>query len=73
MVGYRHKRSNVIYSNGNFEITKRELILSIALVCVMLIIGFIIHNSISNAILTEHQKYNTALQIENEQDLFNMV
>ena len=56
---------------GDFTITKREIIFSIVIIAVMLTLGFIIHGSIDNALMLEHQKYNTALRIENDADMFN--
>lgn len=36
----------------------------------MLLIGFVIHGNINDKLMLEYQKYNTALQIENDSDLF---
>lgn len=36
----------------------------------MLSIGFVIHGNISNNLMIKHQEYNTALQINNDKDLF---
>ena len=36
----------------------------------MLLIGFVIHGNINDALMLKYQKYNTALQIENDKDLF---
>lgn len=55
---------------GNFTITKREVIFSIVILAVMLTIGFVIHGSIDNALMLEHQKYNTALRIDEDADMF---
>lgn len=52
------------------QITKREILFSIAIVCVMLIIGIIISNNISNSMMDKYQQYNTALQIDNDRELF---
>ena len=54
----------------DFKITKREVLVSIIIISVMLIIGFIIHGNINDALMLEYQKYNTALQIDNDKDLF---
>lgn len=70
--GYRHKRnSNALYSNYDFEITKREVLFSIAIVAVMLLIGFMIHGKISNDLMLKNQKYDTALQIEQDSSEFD--
>lgn len=36
----------------------------------MLLLGIVIHGSINDKLMLEYQKYNTALQIENDSDLF---
>ena len=54
----------------NFKITKREILVSIIIVSIMLLLGIIIHGSINDKLMLEYQKYNTALQIENDSDLF---
>lgn len=61
---YRYRRNN------SFEITKREILFSIIIVSILLVLGFIISNNISDSLLESYQKYNTAIQINNEQDLF---
>ena len=52
------------------RITKREILVSIIIISIMLIIGFMIHGNINDAIMLKQQEYNTALQIENDSDLF---
>lgn len=52
------------------EITKREILFSVVIVAVMLLFGFIIHGKISDSIMIKQQEYNTALQIEEDKDLF---
>ena len=54
----------------DFKITKREVLVSIIIVSVMLLIGIVIHGNINDALMLEYQKYNTALQIENDSDMF---
>ena len=56
---------------GNFTITKREVIFSIVILAVMLTLGFVIHGSIDNALMLEHQEYNTALRIDGDADMFS--
>ena len=53
------------------EITKREILFSVIIVLIMLLIGIVIHGNINDSIMTKHQKYNTALQIEKDSDLFS--
>lgn len=55
---------------GDFEITKREILVSIIIIAIMLLLGIIIHGNINDKLMLEYQKYNTALQIENDADLF---
>lgn len=55
---------------NNFKITKREVLVSIIIISIMLLIGFVIHGNINDALMLKYQKYNTALQIENDKDLF---
>lgn len=52
------------------EVTKREVIFSIVIVCAMLILGVIISGKIDDSLMNEYQKYNTALQIDNDTELF---
>lgn len=56
--------------DGEFQITKRELVFSIAIIAVMLLIGFVIHENINDTLMLKYQEYNTALQIESNQDMF---
>lgn len=51
-------------------ITKREILVSIAIVCVMLLIGLLISSAISDALMDSYQEYNTALQIESDKETF---
>ena len=55
---------------NDFKITKREVLVSIIIVAVMLLLGIVIHDNINDRLMLKHQKYNTALQIENDSDLF---
>lgn len=58
------------YEYSDFKITKREVLFSIAIIAVMLIIGFIIHGNINESLMLEYQEYNTALKIEDNKDMF---
>jgi hypothetical protein len=49
------------------EITKREVILSVAIVAIMLVLGIIISGKISEEIMDRNEKYNKALKIEDEE------
>ncbi len=55
----------------DFKITKREVLVSIIIISIMLLIGVVIHDNINDKLMLEYQKYNTALQIENDSDLFS--
>lgn len=52
------------------EITKREILFSIAIICIMLVSGVIISGNISESVMEKNQEYNTALQINNDKELF---
>ena len=51
-------------------ITKREVIVSIAIIALMLIFGFMIHGAINESLMLKYQKYNTALQIVEDAEMF---
>lgn len=53
------------------NITKREVLVSIIIISIMLLFGTIIHGNINNNLMLKYQKYNTALQIENNSELFS--
>lgn len=55
---------------SDLTITKREILLSIAIVCIMLLLGFVIAGSINTSLMEKHQEYNTALQVNEDKDLF---
>jgi hypothetical protein len=54
----------------NFSISKREVLVSIAIVAVMIIIGLMIHGSIDDALMLQYQQYNLALQVDNDKSMF---
>lgn len=58
-----------MFELDDFTITKREILVSICVICVMLAIGFMFHNSIQNDIVDNNEKYNKALKIK-DKDLF---
>lgn len=62
-----HKRRSS-YSYG--DITVREIIASIVIVCVSFIIGILITNKISEIRMDNAEKYNKALKIENDENMF---
>lgn len=52
------------------KVTKREVLFSIVIICVMLVIGIVIAGNINDAVMEKQQEYITALQINNDKDLF---
>ena len=52
------------------KITKREVLFSIVIICFMLIIGIVIAGNINDAVMEKQQEYITALQINNDKELF---
>lgn len=55
---------------GNFKITKREILFSIMIIVALIIIGILISGSIKDREMEKHQEYNTALQINQDSELF---
>ena len=55
---------------GDFSISKREILISIAIIAIMLVFGFMIHGAIDESLMLKHQEYNLALQIDNNKDMF---
>lgn len=55
---------------GDFSISKREILISIAIIAVMIIFGLMIHGSIEDSLMLKHQEYNLALQIDGDRDMF---
>lgn len=53
------------------EITKREVIFSIIIVSIMLIVGFILSDKLAMKQRDKNLRYLTAVQIDNNNDLFN--
>lgn len=51
----------------DFEITKREVLASIAIIAILLIVGFVISDGISDKIADKNEKYNKAIKIENQE------
>ena len=52
------------------EITKREILFSVIIILVLLCIGFLISGAINTSLLDKYQEYDTALQIDNDKELF---
>lgn len=67
MSRYGYRRNG--FDFRDFTITKREIIASISIIAVMLIIGILISNKISECQIDQNEKYNKAAKIEST-DLF---
>lgn len=52
------------------EITKREILVSIIMVCLMLLLGFFIDAKIVEGQILSKEKYTKALKIDNNNDMF---
>lgn len=57
----------VVINCYEFEITKREIITSIAIVAFLLIIGFLVSEDITNHVEDRKRMYNQAMQIDTEE------
>lgn len=55
---------------GDFEITRREVLASVSIIAIMLLIGTLLSAKISNWQMDRNEKYNKAVKIENNTDLF---
>ena len=54
---------------GDFEVTKREILASVSIIAIMLIIGILISNKISEYQMDKNEIYNKAIKIDSK-DLF---
>lgn len=52
------------------EITKREILISIAIICIMLVLGIMISGSINDKVMDAQDEYNKALKIDADKELF---
>ena len=55
---------------GDFTLTRREIIFSIVIIALMITLGLVIHGAIDNNLMLKHQEYNTALQINEDAEMF---
>lgn len=60
----------IIYDGGTYEITARELLVSAIIVLILLAGGFFISEKISSATDERNQKYEQAVKIEGDKELF---
>lgn len=67
MKKYSYKKNK--FDFGSFEITKREILASVSIIAVMLLIGVLISEKISEHQIDKNEIYNKAVKIENT-DLF---
>lgn len=56
---------------NNFEITKREILVSIVIILTMLGLGFFIADSIHSKVTEDSEKYFKALKVDNDPNLFD--
>ncbi|MCC0682726.1 hypothetical protein IC218_21100 [Clostridioides sp. ES-S-0005-03] len=54
-----------------FEITKREFLVSIIIVCAMICLGFFIDDKVQSKFLEDNERYYKATKINNDKDLFD--
>lgn len=55
---------------SDMTITKREVLASIVIICVMLLIGTLFSSKISDAVMEKQQEYSAAVKIDNDHDMF---
>ena len=55
---------------GDFTITFREILISIAITCILIGLGFFISDSIKNVINEANEKYYKSLKINNDEEMF---
>lgn len=55
---------------GDFEITKREILVAISSTLILIAVGFFISNGIEDGINEENEKYYKALKIDNNEEQF---
>lgn len=60
-----------MFDFGDFTITKREILVSIIILALMLTLGFVIHGAIDHSMMLKHQEYNTALRIDGDAEMFS--
>ena len=53
-----------------FKVTKREVMVTIAITLILIGLGFIISSSIRNNIYESNEKYHKSLKINNDVDMF---
>lgn len=56
---------------SDFVVTKREILISVVILCILLVIGLLISNKIKNNTMIEQQEYEQAVKIDNDCDLFD--
>lgn len=61
----RHGRKG--FDFGDFEITKREILVSISIIAVMILFGILISSKISEHQMDKNEIYNKAVKIESQE------
>lgn len=61
------RRGSVLFRFSRFEVTKRELLSSVSIIAIMLLIGVLIGEKISNYQMDQNEQYNKAVKIENKE------
>ena len=59
--------------NMYMEITKREILVSIIIICIMLSLGFLINGAIDTNLNNAYQEYNTAAQITENTEFYHFL
>ena len=54
----------------NFEITKREILVSVSIILILMTIGLFISNAIETGIEEKNEKYYKSLKIDNNEETF---
>lgn len=55
----------------DFEITKREVLVSITIILIMVGIGFMIATDVHDSTTSSNEKYFKALKVDNDEEIFN--
>jgi hypothetical protein len=62
--------NNLQTDSRKLIITKREVIVSASIVSIMMTLGLVIYNGLSDDLMLRHQDYNLSLSIENDENMF---
>jgi hypothetical protein len=71
LVAITKELMNNLHTNSiKLIITKRETIMSIAIIAIMMTIGLVVYNCLSDDLMLRHQDYNLSLSVENDENMF---